>query len=148
MRVEESNRTVSRQARYRRGLTWGAAICVLTAVMFVGAFEGSEFSGGAATGIILRLYDVSIALLVIAGAICLFRRVSVGAALMVLAALMAAPLYLYVFLPGIFRSVVGGEYSVPLVAIAHWDLGAAFALVPLMVTTSIALATLLRLRRE
>jgi hypothetical protein len=122
-------------------------ISVLTALIFVSRFEGSEFSGGVTTAVILRLYDISTGLLVVGGVVCLFRRVLMGAAIVVAAGLLAAPLYIYVFLPGIFRSIVGGEYSVPLFSMGRWDAGAAFALGPLIVTTTIALAALLRLRR-
>ena len=45
---------------------WGSTLCVLAAVMFVSPFEESEFSGGATTAVILRLYLISAGLLAVA----------------------------------------------------------------------------------
>ena len=126
----------------------GAALSVLTAVAFMSDFEGSELSGGVVTAVILRLYDLSVGLLVVTVVACLCRRASIGAVMAVVAALLAAPLYTYVLLPGIFRFIVPGEYSVAVVPMAHWDSGTATALVALVVTTSMALAALLRLAQE
>jgi hypothetical protein len=81
---------------------------------------GTEFEGGAVTGRLLDLKLVGDLLLLLAMPLTfVFRRIA--AATILLACLLCLPLYLYFTAPGPFRWVVGGEWSVPLLASFAWD---------------------------
>jgi hypothetical protein len=91
----------------------GCLLCGLLAVHYSLPLDGSEFSGGRATGPLLILFNSGTLFFVLA--LLLTFRYRQTAALVGLAAdLLCLPLYLYFAAPGLFRGVFTGEYSVPL----------------------------------
>ncbi|HZR64015.1 MAG TPA: hypothetical protein VFA85_02650 [Terriglobales bacterium] len=99
-----------------------AGICFLyliTSWNFSLRLDESEFSGGRVTGPLLNISDVgSLLFIVVLLLMFFFNRVS--AAIMVLAAFLSLPLYIYFIAPGPFRWVFRGEYSVPLRSNFEW----------------------------
>lgn len=85
----------------------------------------TEFSGGRVTGPLLTLQDSGLYLFLAAVLLTfLSRRLAAGIAL--IASLVSLPFYLYFVVPGLFRFLFKGEYSVPLRAYIVWD-GSAIA---------------------
>jgi len=98
------SRIASLPSRARRFLViaWLLA-SALAALLFSIPFEESEFSGASVTGPVLSVYGLSTGLLVVAAACCGLRRRTTAAAISVVAVVLAVPLYVYLFLPGLFR---------------------------------------------
>src|SRR5215470_2077625 len=82
--------------------------------------EGSEFSGGRITGPILNLSDAGL-LVFIAALVLSFFYPRIAGLIAVLASVLCLPFYLYLIVPGLFRDVFKGEYSVPLTSRFVWD---------------------------
>lgn len=101
---------------YRTRRAWQAARFLLCAMLARGPVQtlgASEFSGGRVTGPLLDLFDGGAALFVLA-LILTFAYPRVAAAIALSASLLSLPLYLYFVIPGPFRQIFKGEYSVPL----------------------------------
>jgi hypothetical protein len=95
-------------------------LCVVVAWVSSSVVESSEFSGGRVTGRLLTLQNAGLYLFVAAVLLTfVFRRLAAGVALA--ASLLTFPFYLYFVLPGLFRSLFKGEYSVPLHTTIVWD---------------------------
>ena len=102
---------------------WQAATSLVCAVLlwkYGGGLGESEFSGGWLTGPLLRLFDTGTLLFILALPLVFFFR-RIAAALAILASLLSFPFYLYFTIPGPFRRVFRGEYSVPLRAPFEWN---------------------------
>ena len=74
--------------------------------------EGTEFSGGWVTGPLLRMHTAGMYILVLALFLTLVTS-RVAAASALIGSLLCLPLYTYFTIPGVFRLVFPGEYSVP-----------------------------------
>jgi hypothetical protein len=94
--------------------------CIAIVWRYTAVVEGTEFSGGRVTGVLLHMQDAGSMLFVIALLLAfLYRRIA--AAVTLVAFLLCLPLFLYFTAPGPFRAVFGGEWSVPLRTGFIWD---------------------------
>jgi hypothetical protein len=117
----------------------GYLFCAFLTWKYSMPLEGSEFSGGRVTGRLLDLGDIGIALFVLSLLFVLvYRRVAAGVALV--ACLLCLPLYLYFIVPGPFRQVFKGNYSVPLRGNFVWDSWAFAGMFSLAIATYISLS--------
>ena len=83
-------------------------------------YGASEFSGGRLTGPLFEMASIGSLLFLPALLLTfIFRRIA--ATIAIAAALLCFPLYSYVLLPGPYRWIFKGEYSVPLDRPFHWD---------------------------
>ena len=73
---------------------------------YVFVFSGTEASGGAITGPIENLYDISFLLFIIA-LLLTFFRLRTAAILTMFAALLSIPLNLYFVVPNVFKVISG-----------------------------------------
>ena len=117
-------------------------VCAMTVLRYAYSLEGTEFSGGRLTGLLLNMKANGALLFVLACAMVFFRP-RIAAAVAILATLFCLPLYLYFAAPGPFRRLFRGEYSVPLRASFAWDAWTMFGIALLAVTTFGSLRTLL-----
>jgi hypothetical protein len=94
--------------------------CIAIVWRYASFLEGTEFSGGRVTGVLLDMQDAGSGLFVIALLLTfLYRRIA--AAVTLVACLLCLPLYLYFTAPSPFRRVFSGGLSVPLRAHFVWD---------------------------
>ena len=93
--------------------------CWLTLRIF-NAVDGSEFSGGRITGPIGTMCDVAIVGFFV-GIVLAYPFPRVASVISLLASLLSLPLLLYFIAPVPFRTVVRGEYSVPLQSNFVWS---------------------------
>ncbi len=117
-------------------------ICAMAVWRYAYSLEGTEFSGGRLTGLLLDMKDAGGLLFILACAMMFFYR-RIAAAIAILASLLCLPLYLYFVAPGSFRWLFGGEYSVPLRASFVWDAWTILWITLLAITTFVALKILL-----
>lgn len=91
----------------------GACVaCVIVEAKLSGPLEGTEFSGGSVTGLLLTIHQVSLVLFLTSAAVILGSRR--GATIVALVAcLLSLPLCLYFTVPGLFRRALPGEYLGP-----------------------------------
>jgi hypothetical protein len=80
----------------------------------------SEFCGGWLTGPILTMFDVG-GLFFVGALIVTFLYPRIASVIALAACLLCLPLYLYFTMPGAFRWVFRGEYSVPLPSGFVWN---------------------------
>jgi hypothetical protein len=102
---------------------WQAIACLACAgVLWIHLddFGASEFSGGRLTGKLLAMADLGFALFLVALLLTIFFP-RVAAALALTATLLCLPFYLYVLMPGPYRRIFKGEYSVPLQRPFVWN---------------------------
>lgn len=95
---------------------WQAASCVACALItwrFSDLLGPTEFSDGRVTGPLLTIHSFSPSIFVIAAGT-VFRSARAAAALALIGCALALPLYVYMTVPGTYRSLAGGVYSVPL----------------------------------
>jgi hypothetical protein len=100
-----------------------AVACIACVVVFWvrgDDFGASEFSGGWLTGALLRMADLGALFFLVALVLTFFLR-RAAAIIAFVAALFCLPFYLYILMPGPYRSLFKGEYSVPLDRAFHWD---------------------------
>jgi hypothetical protein len=83
-------------------------------------FGASEFSGGRLTGPLFKMADIGSVLFLLALLLAFFLR-RTAATIALAATLLRFPFDLYVLMPGPYRSIFKGEYSVPLYRPLHWD---------------------------
>lgn len=102
-----------------RGFQLGQAavnlICAVLIWRYTFPLDGTEFSGGRVTGPLLDMSGISIVLFLI-GLTLSFVSSRLPAAITLVASVLALPIYIYFALPGPFRRVFKGLYSVPLTA--------------------------------
>jgi hypothetical protein len=121
---------------------FGSILCLAMTWKLTLSIEGTEFSGGRVTGLLLNMADVGI-LLFAASLITSFwlRRTSAIAGLG--ASILSLPLCLLLLAPGPFRRFAGGEWSVPLHSSFVWNKWT-IAWIVLLVLTAIVCLTNLR----
>jgi hypothetical protein len=94
----------------------------------LGWFGASEFGGGRITGkLFTSAYLGSLLFLVALLSTIFFPRVA--AAIALAATLLGSPFYLYILMPGPYRQIFKGEYSVPLQRPFVWNNWAVLSLV-------------------
>ncbi len=96
----------------------------------LGDFGASEFSGGGLTGKILTLANVGAVLFLSALVLTIFVP-RAGAIVALMAIVLCLPFYLYVVMPGPYRRIFQGEYSVPLIRGFVWNTWAVAGIVTL-----------------
>ena len=102
---------------------WWAIACLACGVMFwirLDDFGASEFSGGRLTGPLLKMAGLGSLLFLPALLLTFFLR-RTAATIALAAALLCFPFYSYILMPGLFRWIFKGEYSVSLDRPFHWD---------------------------
>lgn len=102
---------------------WQAAsllLCLVVAAPLTDWIGASEFSGGWVTGPLLSMFQSGAPLFFLAMILTFFYQ-RIGAAVGIAASVLCLPFYLYFAVPGLFRSVFRGEWSVPLQAYFVWD---------------------------
>lgn len=105
---------------------WQAAslfLCLAVAAPQTDWIGASEFSGGWVTGPLLSMFQNGVPLFFLAMILTFFYQ-RIGAVIGIAASVLCLPLYLYFVVPGLFRSVFGGEWSVPLQAYFVWNMWA------------------------
>jgi hypothetical protein len=102
---------------------WQAAsllLCLMVATTRLDWNGASEFSGGQVTGPLLSMFQYGWLFFLLAIVLTFFYQ-RVGAIIGIAASVLCLPLYLYFTIPGLFRSVFRGEWSVPLQSYFSWD---------------------------
>lgn len=106
-----------------RQKAWQAIACLASTVVLwihLDSFGASEFRGGWLTGPLFKMAVLGSLLFLVALVLTFFLRQT--AATIVLAATpLCFPFYLYILMPGPFRWIFRGEYSVPLSRLFYWD---------------------------
>lgn len=129
---------------------WQAAACLAcVGVLWIrmDALGASEFGGGRVTGKLFTMADLGSLLFFVALLLTIFfPRVAAGVALA--AALLCLPLYLYVLMPGPYRQIFKGEYSVPLQRPFVWNNWAAVGVLSLVIAAFLSLRTLSKGRAQ
>jgi hypothetical protein len=123
---------------------WQAAaylVCASVLWIRLDGFGGSEFRGGRITGTLLTMADLGSLLFLVALLLTIcFPRVS--AAIALAATLLGLPFYFYVLMPGAYRQIFEGEYSVPLQRPFVWNNWAAVGVLSLVIATFLSLQSL------
>jgi hypothetical protein len=102
---------------------WQAIACLAcTAVLWIHLddFGASEFSGGWLTGPLFKMADLGSLLFLVALVLTFFLR-RTAATIALTATVLCFPFYLYIVMPGPYRWIFKGEYSVPLSRPFAWD---------------------------
>jgi hypothetical protein len=125
---------------------WQAAACLAcVGVLWIRSddFGASEFSGGRLTGKLFTMADLgSLLFLAALFLTILFPRV---AAVVALAATpLCLPVYLYILMPGPYRQIFKGEYSVPLQRPFVWNNWAVIGVLSLVMATFLGLHSLFK----
>ena len=94
-------------------------------------FGASEFSGGRLTGKLFTMADLGALLFLLALLLTMFFP-RVAATVAFVASLLCLPFYLYILVPGPYRQIFKGEYSVPLQRPFVWNNWAAAGVVSLL----------------
>ena len=103
--------------------TWQAAACFACIVVLWVHFDNfgpSEFGGGWLTGSLFRMAELG-SLFFLAALVLTFFLRRTAATIALAAVLLCFPFYLYILMPGPYRWIFKGEYSVPLHYTFHWD---------------------------
>ena len=135
--------TKNRQVQYTQAAI--SLICMIVVWLFTAPWDGTEFSGGRVTGLLLHMANLAIVFFVIAGVLAFVRGVLGGAACLI-GCLLAFPIYFYFVLPGPFRSLIRGEYSVPLRSSVAFTFSSALGMFALTLATFFSVRVLLSRR--
>src|ERR1019366_292610 len=109
--------------RFSKENIWQRIACLAcTVVLWVHLEEygASEFSGGRLTGPLFEMANHGSSLFLLALLLTFFLR-RIAATIALAATLLCFPFYLYILMPGPYRWIFKGEYSVPLFRPFHWD---------------------------
>lgn len=124
----------------KENLLWAIACLACGVVFWIHSddFGASEFSGGRLTGPLLKMADLGSLLFLPALLLTFFLR-RTAAIIALAAALLCFPFYSYVLLPGPYRWIFKGEYSVALDRPFHWDSWAAAGVLSLVCAAVLSL---------
>src|SRR6267378_439461 len=131
-----------------KGKMWQAIACLACIVVLwinLDDLGASEFSGGRLTGPLFKMADLSFLLFLLALLLTFFLRRS-AATIALAATLLCLPFYLYILMPGPYRWIFKGEYSVPLNEPFHWDNWAAVGVLSLLVVATLSVRSYSRAR--
>jgi len=120
---------------------WQAIACLACTVVLwlhLDDFGASEFSGGRLTGPLFRMADLGSLLFLLALLLTFFLR-RIAATIALASTLLCFPFYLYVLMPGPYRRIFKGEYSVPLNQPFHWDNWAVVGVLSLLLVATLSL---------
>lgn len=133
--MERIGRAASQQA--------AACLCCIAVTWRYGSsLEGTEFSGGRITAVLLDMTDAGALLFVVALLLALFYR-RIAAVVALIACALCLPLYLYFTIPGLFRKIFRGEWSAPLQVGFVWNNWTIAGIVVLAITASVLIRNLL-----
>jgi hypothetical protein len=124
-----------------KGQMWQALAClVCTALLWIHLddFGASEFSGGWLTGPLFKMAYLGSLLFLLSLVLTFFLRRTV-ATIALAATLLCFPFYLYILMPGPYRWIFKGEYSVPLNQPFHWDNWAVVGVLSLLLVVTLSL---------
>jgi hypothetical protein len=136
--------------KFSRETVWQAIACLTCMVVLLihlDDFGASEFSGGRLTGPLLKMADLS-SLLFLAALLLTFFLRRVAAAIAFGTTLLCMPFYLYLLMPGPYRWVFKGEYSVPLYRPFRWDYWAVAGVLSLIFVAILSLRSFSRARED
>jgi hypothetical protein len=115
--------------------------------MTMSAVDGSEFAGGRITGPVLDLGDAGLLLFGLS-LLLLFWYPRVSAAIATVASLVISPLLLYIVVPGTFRRMFRGEWSIPLNSNFAWNPWAIFGIVAVSAALFVSVQSFYGLLRQ
>jgi hypothetical protein len=130
--------------KLRQQKVWQAAAylaCVSVLWIRLDDLGASEFSGGRLTGKLFTIADLG-ALLFLAALLLIIFFPRVAAVVALAATLLCLPFYLYISMPGPYRQIFKGEYSVPLQRPFVWDSWAVVGVLSLVVAACLSLHSL------
>jgi hypothetical protein len=119
--------------------------CIVVLWIRLDDFRASEFGGGWLTGPLFRMADLS-ALFFLAAAFLIFFLRRTAATLALAAVLLCLPFYFYILLPGSYRWVFKGEYSVPVNRPFYWDPWAAVGVLSLLCVAALSLRSYFKIQ--
>jgi hypothetical protein len=122
---------------------WQAIACLACASVLwihLNDFGASEFSGGRFTGKLFTMVDLGLLLFLVALLLTVFFP-RVAAIVTLAATLLCLPFYLYILMPGPYRRIFKGEYSVPLQRPFVWDNWAVVGVLSLVIAALLSLQT-------
>jgi hypothetical protein len=112
--------------------------CTVVLWVHLDDFGASEFSGGRLTGPLFKMADLGSVLFLLAMLLTFFLQ-RTAATIALAATALCFPFYLYVLMPGPYRWIFKGEYSVPLHRPFHWDNWAAVGVFSLLFVAILSL---------
>jgi hypothetical protein len=121
--------------------------CLVVLWVRVADFGASEFSGGWLTGPLLRMADLGAVFFLVALVLIFFLR-RAAAIIALAAALFCLPFYLYILMPGPYRWIFKGGYSVPLNRSFHWDAWAAVGVFSLLFVAVLTLRSYFKIQTD
>jgi hypothetical protein len=113
-------------------------VCLAVLWAQMNDFGASEFIGGWLTGALFYMAELGSLLFLVTIMQTFFLR-RTAAAIAVAATLLCLPFYLYILMPGPFRWIFKGEYSVPLSRPVHWDTWAFIGVLSLLLVAMLSL---------
>jgi len=119
--------------------------CTVVLWVHLDDFGASEFSGGRLTGPLFKMADLGSVLFLLALLLTFFLR-RTAATIALAATLLCFPFYLYVLMPGPYRWIFKGEYSVPLYRPFHWDNWAVVGVFSLLFVATLSLRSYSKLQ--
>ena len=120
---------------------WPAAAffaCVVVLWICLDDFGASEFSGGRLTGKLFTMADLGSLLFLVALLLTIFFP-RVAAVIALAATLLCLPFYLYILMPGPYRQIFKGEYSVSLQRPFVWNNWAVVGVLSLVIAAFLSL---------
>lgn len=108
-------------------------------------FGVSEFGGGRLTGPLFKMAELGSLLFMLSLLLTFFLR-RTAAAIALAATLLCFPFYLYILMPGPYRWIFKGEYSVPLSRPFQWDNWAVIGVFSLVVVAILGLRSYSKVR--
>jgi len=127
---------------------WQAIACLAcTVVLWVHLddFGASEFGGGRLTGPLFKMAELGASFFLLTVLLTFFLP-RTAATIALASTLLCLPFYLYVLMPGPYRWIFKGEYSVPLNEPFHWDNWAAVGVLNLLVVATLSVRSYSRAR--
>jgi hypothetical protein len=127
----------------------GLACLACTVVLWIRLddFGASEFSAGRLTGPLLKMAHVGSLFFLTALVLTFFLR-RTAATIALAAVLLCLPFYLYILMPGPYRWIFKGEYSVPLYRPFHWDTWAVAGVLSLLFAAALSLRSYFKIKVE
>jgi hypothetical protein len=136
--------------KFPKEKAWQALACLACTVVLwihLDDFGASEFSGGQLTGPLFKMADLS-SLFFLAALVLTFFLRRTAATIALAAVLLCFPFYLYILMPGPYRWIFKGEYSVPLHYPFHWDTWAAAGVLSLLFTAALSLRSYFKTKAD
>lgn len=121
--------------------------CIVVLWIRLDDFGASEFSAGRLTGPLLKMAHVGSLFFLAALVLTFFLRRTV-ATIALAAVLLCFPFYLYILMPGPYRWIFKGEYSVPLRHPFHWDTWAAAGVLSLLFVAVLSFRSYSKVRAD